>query len=624
MACANRRGIVALNGSFLSDVSDARARSRLPKALKYAIKHDRTALCKRIVERTPDLNTAVDDCGACGPLLYALRLQREEIALNLVTSGASLEFAACASHNLADFDSAHYAVKMGASKLLEVLFKKGYRCSGPVHPIHAAIALGGWRQLKCAEVILEYTSREIHRHDSDAEATLTADPFDFRVGVQGHKWPWHLLESIPDNKAWVPTKTALQHSVFCGFETLVCRLLDCGASIDAVDSHGRTALHVAAAEGSKVMVKILREKGADHTIRTTQRRETPLFAAIRSRNIAVVELLLDSASIDLRDSKGWSALHVCIENIPNEELLGKCLSLSPDVNATNDEGVSLLHSACSDIDRLDIVRFLLKSGADVNHRNIDGTTPLMWAASIEICKALMQNGARLDDVDIYGKNVLHHAMQLSDGADLVDWLYETDINILLVKNIDGCPPTHYGFESSEPAIHQRILDPGLEPNYDCEFNCGSILHEACRQGQTAIFEKAMLCMNTAKFQEISQKTNTFVAPLLTLTAQCGMTDMMSLVLDAGADVNITGEKWGSPVYVACDFGRLEIVKLLLAKDPEARCIDRQGKAVTMLEASRNDQKLLEWLRTRKACTAAREDEETTAVVQGGTSIADSL
>ncbi|KAH6715429.1 ankyrin repeat-containing domain protein, partial [Leptodontidium sp. MPI-SDFR-AT-0119] len=240
---------------------------------------------------------------------------------------------------------------------------------------------------------------------------------------------------------------------------IVHYLLNRGASINATDSQGLTALHVAASNGFLSIVNILLDRGADQTIKTIESGETPFFTAIRS----------------------------------DEESLAELLKLSPDVNTMTNKGATPLHFACLEAGRLPMVRFLLESGADVHMRDIEGGTPLLWASSTEACKELVKYGAKLD-----------------------------------------------------------------------------------------------------------VKTNELVAPLLTLAVQCGMTGIVLSLIEASADVNFIGQHWGSPVHTACQFGRLEILKLLLGHNANAVCIGRGGKTVTMEKAAGNDRKLLDWLREREA------------------------
>ena len=55
----------------------------------------------------------------------------------------------------------------------------------------------------------------------------------------------------------------LHWAAFCGYESIVQRLLEKGADIDGKDRSGQTALSRAAMKGHEAVVKLLLEKGAD-------------------------------------------------------------------------------------------------------------------------------------------------------------------------------------------------------------------------------------------------------------------------------------------------------------------------------------------------------------------------
>ncbi len=80
-------------------------------------------------------------------------------------------------------------------------------------------------------------------------------------------------------------------AVYEGDARLLRRLLRAGAPAGAADYDGRTALHIAAAEGNLAMVQLLvADGGAD--VRATDRwQQTPLDEALRAGSATVVECL---------------------------------------------------------------------------------------------------------------------------------------------------------------------------------------------------------------------------------------------------------------------------------------------------------------------------------------------
>ena len=84
-------------------------------------------------------------------------------------------------------------------------------------------------------------------------------------------------------------------------EGLVKGLINADADIDAVDDHGKSALHWAASVNNIEAVSILLEAGCNRDAQT-DRDETPLFLASKEGSYEAVRMLLSSgANRDVTD-----------------------------------------------------------------------------------------------------------------------------------------------------------------------------------------------------------------------------------------------------------------------------------------------------------------------------------
>lgn len=88
----------------------------------------------------------------------------------------------------------------------------------------------------------------------------------------------------------------------------VAALLEAGASIDALDEHGQTALMNAAYRGDAAMVRLLVERGANVN-HTAKYRLTALMLAVINDRADVVHILV-SAGAD-REMKGSTGQFAC-------------------------------------------------------------------------------------------------------------------------------------------------------------------------------------------------------------------------------------------------------------------------------------------------------------------------
>jgi ankyrin repeat protein len=135
--------------------------------------------------------------------------------------------------------------------------------------------------------------------------------------------------------------------------------------VTAVSTDGWTPLHLAAFFGKGDAVRLLLNKGAVVTARSTnQMANTPLHAAAAGKHAEIVKLLLDrGANANARQHGGWAPLHSAAQN-----------------------------------GDLDSARALIDAGADVSVRADNNQKPLDLAltkAQQAMVEFLEANGAKL-------------------------------------------------------------------------------------------------------------------------------------------------------------------------------------------------------------------------------------
>ena len=175
-----------------------------------------------------------------------------------------------------------------------------------------------------------------------------------------------------------------------------------------------TVLRLAADLASAEMIDLLMRHGAGADD-PDQDGVTPLHAAARRGDAAIVERMLAEAEADVRDSSGNRPVSYAA-------YFGKpqAFRLLFDVataEAKNADEQSLLHLAAHGGD-LEIVATLLKHDLDVDQVDRDGRTPLHFATMKThrgAARLLLEHGAAIDPTDHDGRTVVHLAAEKNDA-----------------------------------------------------------------------------------------------------------------------------------------------------------------------------------------------------------------
>jgi ankyrin repeat protein len=253
--------------------------------------------------------------------------------------------------------------------------------------------------------------------------------------------------------------------------------------------------------GDLTKVKDSIDKGADIDAQSSQ--GTPLSLASLNGDIEVVRFLIEKgADINVRiEEGGQTPLMAAI--VGREEIAKLLIEKGADVNVKDNAGWSPLIWA-SATNRADIARLLIDKGAHINEKNNQGQTPLMFASkcgSIEIVKLLLDKGAEIN-------------MQMDDG-----WTALMD-----------------AIDSDHTKIAKLLIEKGADVNLKSKLRRLEIPEGKSMQfgGWTALMAAAFK----------------------------GDTEIAKLLIEKGADVNAKDEHGQTPLTVAKQWKRSEIIRLL--------------------------------------------------------------
>jgi ankyrin repeat protein len=171
--------------------------------------------------------------------------------------------------------------------------------------------------------------------------------------------------------------------------------------------------------------------------------------------------LADAAEINGKDAYGNSSIH----RADNLESIKKLLSEGADINAQGGDKFTPLHIAVKN-NNLGIVKELLARKADVSLVDSYGRTPLFYAQSGEIAKALISQKADPNNSDKWKTSALERAARRC-YADVAKILIENGADVKAVDSW-GCSPIHKAAICGDVEIAELILKKGADINAKCD------------------------------------------------------------------------------------------------------------------------------------------------------------
>ena len=433
-----------------------------------------------------------------------------------------------------------------------------------------------------------------------------------------------------------------------------------GARISTTDQQARTALHIAAANGSLDVIEALLAAKAPLTARDSDGL-TPLLRAARSLQGPAVTLLLkrgaDEGSLisflSLKDSSGRSLLHTAAGKGSAQSVSAFCaLGINPDPrDAAGRTPLSLavssagVEAGASRKAFMETARILLERGADPLLPDGKGYTPLWYAVEQddgELALLLSENGVdatalaeayergdlhiaeilaeRITDItsaDSSGRTFLHIAagqglkdlavklLSLQADPNASDRFGRTPlalavtrgdlemIRILLDGGADpnkpgegGTPPLVLAVRLAEPDAAEILIGAGAEVN---PRSGTSPLITAVQDRNLEL--AGFLLSRGADANAGDEKGNTPLHYAVETRTGISGLEMMRLLLDQGAAVDVRNAAGETPLLRAAAGGKLEEAGLLLERGADPAAPDDRGRTPMSVAALRGDRKM---------------------------------
>ncbi|KAI4913476.1 hypothetical protein J4E90_005193 [Alternaria incomplexa] len=343
-------------------------------------------------------------------------------------------------------------------------------------------------------------------------------------------------------------------------------LLDKKANVNAIDSHGRSALHSAALCCPLETVQMILENGAAIDILDKANR-TPLFYAAWREidSLAVFEVLTKAEAHATSRSAPRTSPTLLLDATLSTFREGFIESESVHQVLTTGPGAA--------------IRYLLQSQPDLQ-ATATGFTLLLQMASadgdMELVQLLIERNVDVKAVAHHYGTALHAAARFGH-LECVKLLVEAGTEIALTAGISHWTPLRAAVEGQYLAVVHYLLDLGAMQSCNIstdqvstEYGGGvrSMLTLACHNGNIEIATLLLFHPehNTLKPDQTETRRTQFMDMSRALHEACenGHADIAALLIEYGVDVEEKSGQSLSPLTSAATAGNLETMKILLA------------------------------------------------------------
>lgn len=262
-----------------------------------------------------------------------------------------------------------------------------------------------------------------------------------------------------------------------------------------------------------------------------------------------------------------------------------------DVNAVDAEkGTPLTIAAKRGF--VEISAILIKAGSRVNHRDFENYTPLMHAATygfLRVVELLHQNGADLSATEDVGQNALHLAA--GDKGNAQVFAYLAFHGVPVKRDVFGYTPVQTALRTYR--LRSFVFSSGMV-HADLE-SLGHILSFAAEKDDSAFVRRFCRALPASDLERFTNRATTCWQTPLCQAAGTNSVASAKVLIEYGAKIDLEGCVEGTPLMLACAYGRLDMVKLLVRSGARLEYTNDKGEYKNAFVFSRAHPQVTKWL-----------------------------
>ena len=452
-----------------------------------------------------------------------------------------------------------------------------------------------------------------------------------------------------------PGCTPLLYSLHKGQPSISKYLVSRGCSIKGStcakwETRGFTSLHYAAAYGDVELLRLLLERGPSEVFLNNDPIH-PMHVAVLRNNVDCVKLILDHVSqgtnsntvvflhcTDVtvipgkgrnpsdqlgtleetlgrtvnepvrainfdrtwcgrpfpQDLTGATPLHIAARN-GNPQIGSVLLARGASIDSVDGKDATPLHDA-ADQGSIAMVKLLLEAGANPNMLDWNLHSPAMRAAAqghVHCVRVLLEAGADIQLRDNWGQTILHLAVRARARDMFIFLMSKTSVYELATEDRSG-----------QSVLHHAWCDPLAFPT---SFLLSLAPPAAVYMSQNRSILNAAICdRSIMELKILLRRIPTCLLPRLLDQREPGWgtplhvaaiherLDIMTLLLDTGAQLEIEACEHGTALMGACAIGRLASVKFLVARGARTSYM-QDGQLYSALLAAKYHPEVKRWL-----------------------------